>query len=154
MNLRRVPAAASVCACVVLGAWSPAAAPQAPAAAPIERQRSPGEGVLCAWALVSVVAEVGARCFPGQSPAMQSELHRSVNRLDAYVLKNGRDMTQAKVNDFKRQEGGVGAPTEGLCSGDPVELYRAFEKRGPEELRTMIDRAVERAGSPTFGTCT
>lgn len=58
-----------------------------------------------------------------------------MGRLDAYVLANGKDMSSAKIDEFKSRQGGVGVPLQRLCSGDGVELYNAFEKRRPRAPR-------------------
>jgi len=95
----------------------------------------------------------GGAAFQTANPEFQVELRSAVGRLDAYVLANGKDMSSAKIDEFKSRQGGVGVPLQRLCSGDGVELYNAFEKRGARELRKMIDSVVERPGPPTWGTC-
>lgn len=64
------------------------------------REPPDGEGVICSWATMTAVAEVGDTCFPGQNPALQAELRRSVARIDQYVLRNDRSMTSDKMAEF------------------------------------------------------
>jgi hypothetical protein len=117
-----------------------------------ERTPPPGEGVVCAWAIYAVVAEIGARCFPGDAPEFQAELNRSVGRIDAYVLKNSK-MTPEDVARFKRDQGHVGYPKELICQGDGLQLYQALKSGGAARLRSATDAAVARPGEPTWGTC-
>jgi len=116
------------------------------------RTPPPGEGIFCALAIYSVAQEVGLQCFPGESPEIQSELSRSVGKLEAYVLQNSKT-TPAELAQLRNQQGAVGAPKERLCTGDAVAIYRAIAKGGAERLRTSIDAAVARSGKPTWGDC-
>ncbi|MBI1251792.1 MAG: hypothetical protein GC189_10000 [Alphaproteobacteria bacterium] len=118
------------------------------------RTPEPGEGVICAWALYSVAAEVGRRCFPGQNVEVNEELVRSVARIDAFVIANtDPQTTKQQIDEFKRQQGGVGADQESLCRGDAVQIYRSLAAQGALEIRRSIDTLVSRPGSPTWGTC-
>ena len=112
----------------------------------------PGQGVICAWATVGMVAEVGERCFPGEDPDFQREARAAVGRFDAYVLNNSK-MTPADVAAFKRQQGVSGAPLERLCKGDAVQIYRAFHAKGAPALRSVTASATARDGEPTWGDC-
>lgn len=112
----------------------------------------PGEGVICAWAIMTTMAEVGDRCFPGEDPDYQRELHSAVSRLDAYVAKNSK-RTPAEIQAFKRQQAHVGAPVEAICHGDVVEMYRALHKRGAPSVRAIVDQVAAHDGEPTWGTC-
>lgn len=118
-----------------------------------ERIAPPGEGVICAWAIYSLLDEVGSRCFPGRDPAHQAELKRSVAQLDSYVARNAKDLSADEVAKFKRDQARVGAPKELLCRGDPLMMYEAFRDQDPAELRRSVDAVVARDGAPTWGTC-
>jgi hypothetical protein len=118
-------------------------------AAPAPREPPPGEGVVCLWAMVSLSAEVGRRCFPGENPGFQTALAQSENRIDDYVRANQKDITPEQIAQFKATQGHVGRPTEQVCIPDAIALYRAFEANGPE-LRTTVDRAVA-AGPAELG---
>lgn len=115
-------------------------------------QLSPATGVLCMWALVTAVAEVGRRCRAGEDPAFQAELDLSVERVDEFVRRNS-DSTPEQVAAFKREQGLVGAPAAQLCTGDPLQLYEAFASAGPDALRSSVDDLLARPGPPTWGTC-
>lgn len=117
------------------------------------REPPAGEGVICSWAIVTVLAEVGDVCFPGQNPALQAELRRSVARIDQYVLRNSKTMTSARMAEFKRQQGHVGAPASQVCIADAIQLYRSVEKAGAAKLLSGIDTLLARDGEPTWGTC-
>jgi hypothetical protein len=119
---------------------------------PAARVPPPGEGVICALAIYTLVNEVGGQCFPGGNPEFQAEVGRSVSKLDAFVLRNS-DMTRAALAKFKADQGQVGAPKERLCKGDAITLYRALESGGAQRLRSSVDDAVARPGKPTWGTC-
>lgn len=125
------------------------AAPPEPNIAGPER---PGEGIFCAAAIYSVVAQVGRQCFADKNPEIQVELDASVAKLDAYILRNSAT-TPAELAEFKRKQGGVGASKEQLCRGDSVELYAAVARNGASRLRSGIDQMVSRPGKPTWGTC-
>jgi hypothetical protein len=118
------------------------------------RTPEPGEGVICAWALYSVATEVAGRCYPGQNVEVQQELVRSVARIDAFVIANADpQVTEQQVEEFKRQQGGVGADEELLCHGDAEQLYQSLAAQGASEIRQSIDTLVSRPGPPTWGTC-
>ena len=102
---------------------------------------------------MTAVAEVGDACFPGQNPALQAELRRSVARIDQYVLRNDRSMTSDKMAEFKRQQGHVGAPAAQVCVADAIQLYRSVEKVGAAKLSASVDAILARDGEPTWGTC-
>jgi hypothetical protein len=126
---------------------APAPAPTAP------RIPTPGEGIFCAAAIYSVVNEVAQRCFPAESPDVRAALKDAVQRLDAYILENSKTTTRAQLDQFHREQGGVGAPAERLCSGESVQLYRALAGAGAEKLRSSVDAMTARKGPPTWGTC-
>lgn len=118
------------------------------------RTPEPGEGVICAWALYSVAAEVGGRCYPDQNVEVNEELVRSVARIDAFVIANtDPQVTDQQVDEFKRLQGGVGAAEEFLCHGDAVQIYQSLAAQGASEIRQSIDTLVSRPGPPTWGTC-
>ena len=104
---------------------------------------------------MTVIDEVGKRCFPGEHPEIQAELSRSVGRLDAYVAANDSRATPGMIAEFKRTQGHVGGPQEFLCKddGDPAQMYRAFRAQGSQKLRETVDKVVARAGPPTWGDC-
>ena len=120
---------------------------------PPAREPPPGEGVICAWAIYTTVAEVGGTCFPRENPALQAELRRSVSRIDAYVLRNSKGATPEQLTAFKRQQGHVGAPAARLCVADAIQLYRSLEKAGAAKLSAGVDAMLARDGEPTWGTC-
>jgi len=128
---------------------------QPPAFAQAEAVRSePGEGVICAWAIYSAMAEVGARCHPDEDADVQAELTLAVARLDAYVIANTTPpATIERIAEFKREQGMAGAPKEQLCRGAPEEMYKSVAARSPAEIRKTVDDLVARAGPPTWGTC-
>ena len=149
----RVRAAFSVALLAITFVSSSTASAQRPSSSTESRDPPPGEGIVCAWALYSVAAQVAARCFPGENPALEAELRNSVTKLDAYVARNSKDATPANIEKFKQEQGGVGAPVERLCKGDAVMVYRAFERAGPDKLRLETDKATARDGPPSWGTC-
>lgn len=123
--------------------------------APVQTRREtpPGEGVICAWAIYSHVADVVERCPTGASPELKAELTRSVERLDAYVWANS-DITQAQFDQFKREQANVGRPEAEVCQQRIDDgLVDSLTQMPVEELRTFIDGAVARPGTPTWGTC-
>lgn len=118
------------------------------------REYEPGEGVICALAIYSVVTEVGRRCHPAEDVEVQEELARTILRLDAFVLANTNgQVTQQQIDEFKRQQGHFGASEEFLCHGDADQMYRAVVAQGADELRQAVDGLVSRPGEPTWGTC-
>ena len=118
------------------------------------RTPRPGEGVFCAWAIYTVVTEVGRRCHPGENAEVQAELERSVSRIDAYVVANTNPpVTPQQIEEFKRQQGHLGEPQESLCRGDPDQLYRSITEQGASAIRESVDGLVSQPGEPTWGTC-
>jgi len=118
------------------------------------RTPEPGEGVVCAWALYTVAREVGRRCHPGEDVELQEALEQAVSEIDAYVVANTNpSATQQQIDEFKRQQGHVGASEEFLCRGDPSELYRSLAEQGAPAIRASLDAALSRPGQPTWGTC-
>lgn len=140
---------------MALGCGPAVDAQPAPSPAPLIASRAapPGEGLVCAWALVVNSAEVGRRCFPGENPGFQAELERSEAKLDAFVRANGKNTTPQSIAQFKATQGHVGRPKEQVCFADAIIIYRSFEKAGVEKLREMVDKGVARPGEPTWGSC-
>lgn len=131
---------------LLMGAASTSPTPQA------TREAPPGEGVICAWAIYSLVEEVGRRCAPGRYPEAQTELRRTVQRLDEYVRANS-DFTPEQIAQFKSEQAHVGVPEAELCQGDGLEMFEHIAQIDPIELSTGIDALVARPGAPTWGTC-
>ena len=124
------------------------------AAAPhhAEYKPAPGEGVICSLATYALVEEVGARCMAGQDPELQSEIHRAVARLDAYVLHNSK-WTPLDLVRFKIEQAHVGGDEAFLCHGDPLRMYQAFRAADPARIRAEMDRLLSRPGEPSWGVC-
>jgi hypothetical protein len=117
-----------------------------------ELPRAPPTGVLCAWALTSIAHEVGRRCRPGQDPAFQAELDRTIQRFEDYALRNS-DATPAQVAEFRRGQGMAEAPNGELCVGDPLMLYNHMAAAGVDSLRSAADELVARDAPPQWGDC-
>jgi hypothetical protein len=113
---------------------------------------APGAGVLCAWAMVSVVDEVGGRCFAGQDKAFQAEVHGMMIRMDAYVAAN-QPATAESIASFHREQGLRGAPATQLCQGDLPELYKRVRDQGVDRFKAAFDAMISRPGKPTWDTC-
>lgn len=85
--------------------------------------------------------------------AFQTELERSVARLDAYFLQNSRasadDLARFKTNHA------LDARLEAsLCiSEDAMHLRRALAGQGAEVMRASVDQLVARPGTPAWGDC-
>lgn len=110
--------------------------------------------MICAWAIYTVMNEVGPRCHPGEDAAIQAEVARAVEKIDAYVLANLTPTpTREDLDAFKRKQGHVGAPAEQLCTGSAEEMYEALVAQGPAPIRQSVDELLERPGEPTWGTC-
>ena len=112
----------------------------------------PGEGIGCALAVFSAVAEVGSRCFNGQDQEVQIALQYSVSRLERFIVQNSNTTTE-EIEKFKQEQGRVGAPEALLCHGDGPSLYKHFRTLGAARIRAEIDEMVARPGTPTFGSC-
>jgi len=115
-------------------------------------QPIPGEGILCALALYSVANEVARVCRPSDPPQLGVELGHAVDRLTEYITTNGGG-TPAEVEEFKRQQGGVGRAADVLCKGDALMIYEGIRHMSPDALRLSVDSAVARPGKPTWGVC-
>lgn len=134
-------------AAIILAAGVPAAS-AAPQSAP--RERPAGEGVLCALALYSGIVEVARRCTPETAPALQAELVRQVERLEAYSLANG--MTPEALADFKRQN--LAGPSDpAMCAAYMEDGFESALTVDPADLRAGVDAMVARPGAPTWGSC-
>ena len=116
------------------------------------RERPAGEGVICALGILSAMKEVGNRCFAAQDSEFQSELARSVMRLDEYVLSNS-EQTAADLEAFKKDQSEVGAPLAELCRDDLTGMYKDMAARGPEPIKSGTNELVARPGQPTWGDC-
>jgi len=119
------------------------------------RKPLPGQGVLCSWAIMAAVAEIGRKCHAGENPELQAELDGAVARIDAYVLANSDPaMTPAAVEEFKRFQGHTDTPAATLCvPGDGETMYQRLAQVGPDVIRTTTDDILERPGNPTWGDC-
>lgn len=113
---------------------------------------APGEGVICALAIFSAMSEVGSRRFPGEDAEFQSELARSVTRLDEYVLRNS-ERTIEDLSAFKKEQAHIGAPQAAVCHEEAIDMYRHMASRGPERLKSGTDELVARPGEPKWGDC-
>lgn len=117
-----------------------------------KREPAAGEGVVCALAIYSAVAEIGGQCFPENDKDFQTHLRNSVARLDAYVLANSK-ITQTDLDRFKRSQSLRGQPKAKVCSPEMIAMYQSMAKAGPIEMDNAIDKLVARPGDPTWGTC-
>ncbi len=115
-------------------------------------ERPAGEGVICAWGIFTIVAEVGRQCFPNEDAEFQGELRSSVARIDTYVARNSK-ITPGDIKKFKREQGHEGAPRAQLCQGDAVAMYQSMKRGGATPIRQATDEMLARAGEPTWGTC-
>lgn len=104
-------------------------------------------------AIYTVMASVGSKCFPGESPEFQAEIRRSVDRLDAYVSRNAKDFTPQAMAEFKRRQGHTETPADQLCRSDAVPMYRAMEKGDRTTMSAGLDKLLARDGPPSWGTC-
>lgn len=112
----------------------------------------PGEGVLCMAAITTVAREVGRRCYPNENPELLAELNRSVDNFDSYMLANG--VSASDLKKFKEQQAGINSPTDAMCSGDTVVLYKGFTKPGMiAELKKGVAELTRRPGRPEWGDC-
>ncbi len=119
-----------------------------------EAPRPPGEGVLCQWALLLVVAEVAARCEIGQDASTTAALESALARVEQYVVDNSQPpMTASDIQTFKRLQGSVGAPRDHVCRPDALQLHQAFVSLGPTVLGQHVDSLLARPGPPTWGVC-
>jgi len=113
----------------------------------------PGEGVVCALAIYSAIAEVGRQCFPDNDPEFQDHLRKDVAKLDAYVLANSK-LTPIDLENFKRSQALVGLPKAKVCTPDLMGLYRSAANKTPIiEIDKGIDKLIARPGVPTLGDC-
>ena len=153
MSLHRT-VAASVGLCIALSASAqsapPATTPPTPSA---EREKPPGEGVLCAWGIYTAMASVGSTCFPGENPGLQADLRRYSAQLEAYVVRNDRNATPQSIAEFRREQGQAETPAAKLCRADIVRMYRGFEKADRQALKAAVAEATARDAQPTWGTC-
>jgi hypothetical protein len=111
-------------------------------------------GIYCAWALFLTLREVGSQCYTGQDSEFQEELRQTVARIETFVRQNSKEpLSEADIDEFKREQGHVGAAKEFLCHGDLVEMYRNLAARGPTPLRKEIDALLARPREPGWATC-
>jgi hypothetical protein len=115
--------------------------------------KAPGAGLLCAWAMLSVVSEVGDQCFAGQDRDFQSQVRIMVAQMDAYVAAN-QPATPEMIASFHKDQGLRGAPASTLCQGDLPELYKHVRDQGVGKLHAVFDEMISRPGKPTWDTCT
>ncbi len=132
---------------VALALGSPAGAQQ--------REREPGEQVICIWAIYGVAAEVGKRCHANEDPGVQAELQRSLSRIREYVLANSDPaVTPEQVETFERNQTHSDAPQDAaFCRGDAEQLYQSITEQGEQTIRTSTDDLLARPGNPSWGTC-
>jgi hypothetical protein len=137
-------------------AWAgdEAPAPSEAPASPEAPATPPGEGVLCVWALLTVAAEVGRRCHPGEEVEFQEELAASLASIEAFVVANSDPPpTPEEIARFKHDQGRVGAPLALVCTDNAEQLYRGILGVGAAELHTHVELMLARPGPPTWGTC-
>ncbi len=109
--------------------------------------------MICAWAIYTTMASVGAKCFQGKNSRLQADLEEVVARIDAYALKNARSASPAMIAEFKRRHGHVDTPASELCRSDAVIMYQRLEKSDWTNARQQIGKSLARDGEPTWGTC-
>jgi hypothetical protein len=146
------PKCLTLAAALALLAASAQAGPASETALSRPAVREPAMGTICAVALYTVVQEVGKRCFPGEDSEFQTQVARSVARLDAFVLANS-DIGQAGLEQLKREQSLVGAPRAEVCSETPVGIYRAFAREGSESLRAETEMLTARPRPAVWGDC-
>jgi hypothetical protein len=132
-----------------------AAQGQDQAAAPTpeaEREAKRTAPVLCVWELYLATKIVAEACHAGEDPALQSELGRSIERVDAFIIKNA-PATQAQVDSFKQQfhDQSVG---QDLCKNPGAQAMYADAKRaGAERIRADTDDLILMPRTPTKNGC-
>ncbi|MDF7773947.1 hypothetical protein P1X14_01705 [Sphingomonas sp. AOB5] len=116
------------------------------------RQKPPGEGVLCLWAISTAMEEVGRRCTAGQDKEFQLALSEGNVKLRSFVLANS-DMTVEGATAFQKQMAHKDMPTAEMCQGDTLSLYELMRKNGAAKHRSSVDEHVAKPGTPSWGAC-
>jgi hypothetical protein len=128
-----------------------------PTSAPIAKPQNtePGEGVICAWAIVATVVEMGQRCAPDRHPETQMAFRESLQRFRSYAAENqaGSEIEGFDIDSLQAQLVDPGTPDAMLCGPDAMQFFEAMISQSPEDIRAMTDRLVERPGPPSWGTC-
>ena len=109
-------------------------------------------GVICLWAIVSGMNEVGRRCPDARDTALQAALADGEAALDRYVKANGR-MSEADIARFKRQQARLDRLASEICSGDGLNMYRTLAEKGPATVRDSVRELTARPGKPEWGDC-
>ena len=123
------------------------------AAEPPEREKQPGEQVLCIAALVYFAKLQADACHAGKDPAYQTRLSGYTDRFDAYLVRNfeGGEVDLAR---FKEQQGLTSPADKRICEqGEDYDFYGSFKQMPKEAMDEMVDSLLERDGPPTFGDC-
>lgn len=125
------------------------------ASVPQERVPPPGEGTICAWAILSFVSETAGRCRPNADPEAKAALRRAVTRLDDYMRANAQ-LTEEQIAAFKADQAHTGAPAEEICSFDDTDtagMVDGFLAMSPTEMDRWSTEITAQPGTPSWGTC-
>lgn len=122
-------------------------------AAPIERERKPGEGVLCMGGFIYFAQLQGRLCHAGKDPAYQKRLDGYVERLDAYLIRNFEN-GETTLKYFKDDQGLTIHSRPEICNfGDNDNFYAHMREIPPEKLDASINELLASDGKPSFGDC-
>lgn len=115
--------------------------------------RSGKGAVLCSWSVLVLAQEVGRRCPALREPALQTELDRTVAKVDAFILANSSQKpTRADLARWKARTM-EGLTPAGLCAGEPLELYMEVRKLGPSHIRASTNDLLSIPREPVMNPC-
>lgn len=120
-------------------------------------ENDPQGGVLCVWSIYIVTQRIGAVCFQEEA-AFQATLDDAVRRMDDFILSNmptSREALEAARHEARQMSVTDEALAQRCRSGDRTipDLYRHFRARGPDLVRTDMDRLLATPRRPSMNPC-
>jgi hypothetical protein len=114
-----------------------------------------GKGaVLCVWGIYQAAKAVGAECHKGADAAFQSELERSLNRIDEFIVANSKHPVTRKDLETRRIEGLRQLRSSGnICVGDAAKLYNALHDSGAAALQAQTTDLLSIPREPVMNPC-
>ena len=114
-----------------------------------------GKGaVLCSWGLLQAAREVGLACHKGENLEFQTEVQRSTNRIDEFIIANAKSATKKTDLALRHAEVSNQLQSSGdLCTADAARLYDNMRVRGAATLQAQTTELLSIPREPVMNPC-
>jgi hypothetical protein len=155
--VRRVACAALISVALIflaLAAIGPASAQslvQEPVPKPDPEDLKRG-AVLCVWQIYAFIREFGATCHPFEDADVRDQIARSVERMEEFIVINGHPGPNY-ISSWEQRFHDSGKNKDICKSKDAEQMYRAFVKLTPAEIKDKTDFLLAVPRMPVMNPC-